>query len=182
MLFRSGCSWTNAFDGEEIEDGSHKEVDGYVCADEEEVKEEVHDAARKVTEDDGEGIATSVIQEWGQDQSEATNTETRWCRRRRRRRRGWSCPWARRRRAPFRAIAPYAGNLKGKVATQSSLAHGGAASRAIDGNGDGFWSSSSCTHTSYGKNNPWWQVDLGSPKKLSAIRITNRQEIGRAHV
>jgi hypothetical protein len=170
-----GCSWTNAFDGEEIEDGSHKEVDGYVCADDDEVKEEEYDSARNVTQADDEGTATSVIQESGQDQSEVTNTETRWCRRRRRRRRGWSCPWARRRRAP-RVIAKYAGSLKGNVATQSSTSNGGVASRAIDGNGDGFWSSRSCTHTDESKSSPWWQVDLGSPKKMSAIRITNRQD------
>jgi len=151
-----GCSWTDAFDGEhderleEKEDGSD-EVTGYVCVDDEEVLEEERDRV------DVSEPSSMQVQE---DQSEVASS-VRWCRRRSQR---WSCPYARRRRAP-RSIPQYAGDLKGKVATQSSTACGGSAARAIDGNGDNWWSSSSCTHTG-GETNPWWQVDLASPQNI----------------
>merc|ERR1740121_994324 len=159
-----GCSWTDAFVGEhderleEKEDGSD-EVTGYVCVDDEEVREELRDRTN-VNE-----TSSLQVQE---DQSEVANS-VRWCRRRSQR---WSCPYARRRRAP-RIIPRYAGDPKGKAATQSSTSCDGSATRAIDGNGDNWWSGGSCTHTG-GDINPWWQVDLGSPQHISGVRITNR--------
>jgi len=163
-----GCMWTSAFDGEMLEDGSH-EVEGYVCADHEEVEEE---------EQDKESANETGLMQVYQEQS-STDTEGRWCRRRRWQRRRGPCPYARRRRtppAPTPAPAPDLGpriNLKGMLATQSSTAHGGSASRAIDGNEKSAWGGGSCTHTST-HTNPWWQVDLGSSQAISGIRITNR--------
>jgi len=50
------------------------------------------------------------------------------------------------------------------------------ASVAIDGNTNGHWSggNGSVTHTS--GENPWWQVDLGSDKKIGEIIIHNRTD------
>jgi len=56
---------------------------------------------------------------------------------------------------------------------QSTSAHGGVASRAIDGSAATSWSQGSCTHTNAEKN-PWWEVDLGSTQKIKAIAITGR--------
>ena len=43
---------------------------------------------------------------------------------------------------------------------QSSTAHDGFASRAVDGNYKFHWSDKSCTHTN-DEVDPWWRVDLG---------------------
>ncbi|WP_161634455.1 PA14 domain-containing protein, partial [Aquimarina pacifica] len=63
------------------------------------------------------------------------------------------------------------------AATQSSTsqAHGGEASRAIDGNTNGNWSTGSVTHTE-SETNPWWQVDLGSNQNIGDINIFNRTD------
>ena len=50
---------------------------------------------------------------------------------------------------------------------------GRAASRAVDGNFDGLWEHSSCTHTQL-QTEPWWRVDLGSSKPVSEVFIVNR--------
>jgi len=169
-----GCSWTAVFAGEEKEDGSG-EITGYVCEDEEEIKKE--------QEHSGTNIETGLI-ETLEDKS-AISDDRRWCRRRRVHRRRFECPYARRRRSPpgppSAGQVPWPGGgamklpgLSGKVATQSSVAHGGAASRAIDGNANTMWNGASCTHTDAGNTNGWWQVDLGSARSISGIKITNR--------
>jgi hypothetical protein len=66
-------------------------------------------------------------------------------------------------------------NLTNRTAQQISEAHGGVASRAIDGNYAGDWNEGSCTHTSQ-ETNPWWEVDLGMTTKITAIRLSNRAD------
>ena len=46
-----------------------------------------------------------------------------------------------------------------KATTQSSLAYGGEASRAVDKRVDGRYWADTCTHTNY-LSNSWWMVDL----------------------
>jgi hypothetical protein len=62
---------------------------------------------------------------------------------------------------------------RGKDAWQSSTAWGGDASRAVDGNTDGFWDSASTTHTDL-QWHPWWQVDLGATYNVSTVDVYNR--------
>jgi len=76
---------------------------------------------------------------------------------------------------PFIAKTGWLQPLKAWDVRQSSTAHGGVAERAIDGNSDKWWNSSSCTHTDR-ENNPWWEVDLGMPHKIEAVLIANRGE------
>jgi len=93
----SGCSWSGAFEGEKKEDGSV--LSGYICADEEEVEEEVHDKLMN-----GTGSLIQMLE----DESEIASKghEGRFCRRRRLSRRrgrsagrsGGGCPYCRRRR------------------------------------------------------------------------------------
>jgi hypothetical protein len=64
---------------------------------------------------------------------------------------------------------------QGKVATQSSTYAGAAASRAVDGNTNGAWSSNSLSCTT-GTLNAWWQVDLGGSCDLNAIEVWNRTD------
>merc|ERR1719247_2595274 len=66
-------------------------------------------------------------------------------------------------------------DLSKAIASQSSTGWTGVASRAIDGNADPTYWANSCTHT-YGDSNPWWQVDLGSQKKIAAVNVTNRAD------
>lgn len=67
--------------------------------------------------------------------------------------------------------------LKGK-ASQSSTAFGGPARLAVDGNTNGNYTiAKSTTHTAQ-ENQPWWEVDLGSPKALSRVVIWNRTDGG----
>lgn len=61
------------------------------------------------------------------------------------------------------------------TASQSSTGHSAPASRAIDGETSGEWSSSSVTHTNT-EDNPWWQVDLGSTYSIDYIQIWNRTD------
>ena len=63
----------------------------------------------------------------------------------------------------------------GQFAEQSSLAFGGVASRAIDGNTDGVYGNDSVTHTDF-QFSPWWQVDLGLVQDLETIVIWNRTD------
>jgi len=85
----NGCSWSGAFVGEKKADGS--ELTGYICADDEEVEEEVHDKLMN-----GTGFLIQMLE----DESEITSkgNEQRWCRRRRAG--GGGCPYCRRRRSP----------------------------------------------------------------------------------
>ena len=62
---------------------------------------------------------------------------------------------------------------QGRPVSQSSTNHGGAASRAVDGNTDAVWRNGSVTHTAT-ENQPWWQVDLGSVSRISHINLHNR--------
>jgi len=62
---------------------------------------------------------------------------------------------------------------KGK-ATQSSLGAGGVPGRAIDGNKNPAYSSGGQTHTSEGKANPWWELDLGKSMTIESAGVWNR--------
>ena len=62
---------------------------------------------------------------------------------------------------------------QGKAATQSSTAHNGAASRAVDGNTSGIYNDGSVTHTN-NSYQPWWQVQLGANQQIGEIKIWNR--------
>ena len=67
----------------------------------------------------------------------------------------------------------------GKHATQSSiyLYHDiiPVAGYAVDGNTHGYFLNKSTTHTEY-EHGAWWQVDLGSQKKINKIIIYNRTD------
>ncbi|MEO0415233.1 MAG: GDSL-type esterase/lipase family protein, partial [Verrucomicrobiota bacterium] len=60
-------------------------------------------------------------------------------------------------------------------ATQSSIGSGGEPSRAMDGNKNPSYGGGGQTHTSESKN-PWWELDLGSEKAISAIGVWNRAD------
>jgi putative heme-binding domain-containing protein len=62
------------------------------------------------------------------------------------------------------------------TATQSSVAHGGPASRAIDGNTSGRYGDGGQTHTNENERRPWWELDLHSERPVSAITVWNRAE------
>lgn len=63
-------------------------------------------------------------------------------------------------------------------ASQSSTAFGGPAELAIDGNTDGEYSAAkSTTHTAQ-ERDPWWEVDLGSPRPVERIALWNRTDNG----
>ena len=55
-----------------------------------------------------------------------------------------------------------------KPTSQSSTAHGGASSRAVDGNIHSRWGDSSCTHT-HGGTNQWWRVDLHDAAQVEKV-------------
>jgi putative heme-binding domain-containing protein len=61
-------------------------------------------------------------------------------------------------------------------ATQKNTAHGGVASRAIDGNTSGRYGDGGQTHTEENTKDPWWQVDLGAEFPIDSIAIFNRTE------
>ena len=58
-------------------------------------------------------------------------------------------------------------------AEQVSTAHGGKASRAVDGDTSTDWESDTCMHTDWA-NNAWWRVDLGAPVPVAEVVIVNR--------
>ena len=60
-----------------------------------------------------------------------------------------------------------------KSASQSSIAYGGDASRAVDGNRDNAWSHRSVTHTDF-QDHSWWKVDLEKEESVGTVRIYNR--------
>jgi hypothetical protein len=62
---------------------------------------------------------------------------------------------------------------KGKQTYQSSEGWGGKPDRAVDGNVDPMWASSTCSHTLEDKH-AWFAVDLGEPKAVKRVAITNR--------
>ncbi|HWO18473.1 MAG TPA: discoidin domain-containing protein [Kofleriaceae bacterium] len=63
----------------------------------------------------------------------------------------------------------------GKLTSQSSTYLGASASRAVDGNTDGNYSSGSVTHTNE-EAQPWWQVDLGAVTDIGQVVLTNRTD------
>lgn len=63
----------------------------------------------------------------------------------------------------------------GVLASQSTTAHGGSASRAIDGNTDGRYGFGSTTHTANVAGS-WWQVDLGADRAISEVILWNRTD------
>jgi putative heme-binding domain-containing protein len=65
--------------------------------------------------------------------------------------------------------------LRGK-ASQSNTAHGGGASRAIDGNTSGNFADGTSTHTLEGTDDPWWEVDLGREQLIEKIVVWNRTD------
>lgn len=58
-------------------------------------------------------------------------------------------------------------------ATQVSVAHGGVASRAVDGDERKDWGSYSCMHTDHA-DDPWWRVDLNVSLPVASVVIVNR--------
>ncbi|XP_048581089.1 uncharacterized protein LOC5499907 [Nematostella vectensis] len=65
----------------------------------------------------------------------------------------------------------------GKPTIQSSMAHFGVPSRAVDGDRNSAWAGGSCTHTD-GEAAPWWQVDLGTTKSIAEVLIVARGDWG----
>ena len=66
-------------------------------------------------------------------------------------------------------------------AAQSSVAHGGEASRAVDNNIDTLWGGGSVTHTN-DEASPWWMVDFGRQVKISGLRVYNRGDWGQEYL
>lgn len=64
-------------------------------------------------------------------------------------------------------------------ASQSSTAHNGVASRALDGNRQPFYKRNGQSHTDF-ETNPWWELDLGAVHPVQRIDIYNRSEGGHA--
>ena len=62
------------------------------------------------------------------------------------------------------------------TAKQSSVAFGGEAKRAIDGNVNGSFGAGGQTHTNENERRPWWELDLGEEKPIDAIVVWNRSE------
>jgi putative heme-binding domain-containing protein len=61
-------------------------------------------------------------------------------------------------------------------ATQINTAHGGDASRAIDGNKNGSYGNGGQTHTQENIADPWWEVDLGGEFPITNVVIYNRTD------
>jgi putative heme-binding domain-containing protein len=61
-------------------------------------------------------------------------------------------------------------------ATQKNTAHGGDASRAIDGNTSGRFADGGQTHTEENTARPYWELDLGRELPLERIVIYNRTD------
>ncbi len=63
----------------------------------------------------------------------------------------------------------------GKAASQSSLCHGGVASRVVDGNTNGVWGNGSVAHTC-NEAQPWIDIDLGQAYQVDTIKLWNRTD------
>jgi hypothetical protein len=61
-------------------------------------------------------------------------------------------------------------------ASQSTTSNNAGAERAIDGNKNPDFSSGGQTHTVEGKEDAWWEVDLGKMAKVDSISVWNRNE------
>lgn len=62
------------------------------------------------------------------------------------------------------------------TASQSSTGAGGVASRAIDGNTDGYWANGSVSFANASSNKAWWEVDLGAEYSIGDINIYGRMD------
>ena len=67
--------------------------------------------------------------------------------------------------------------LAGGIASQSTTASGGVASRAIDNNTNGLWTSNSVTHTDSSSAN-WWEVQLDQFSVIEQLNLYNRTDAG----
>lgn len=63
----------------------------------------------------------------------------------------------------------------GRPVLQSSTEFGGDAWKAVDGNIDGNWGGNSVTHSTF-QTQPWWRVDLGTPRSVGTVVIGNRTD------
>jgi len=63
----------------------------------------------------------------------------------------------------------------GRPVSQSSVKHGGAAVRAVDGDTNGEWLGGSVTHTA-NESSAWWEVDLGAQLQIELIEMWNRTD------
>jgi len=61
-------------------------------------------------------------------------------------------------------------------ATQSTTNWGGLPERAIDGNTSGAWPDGGQTHTIENHPDPWWELDLGTPRAIDRIVLWNRTD------
>ncbi len=64
-------------------------------------------------------------------------------------------------------------------ASQSSVASGGNAARAVDGKTDPLFANGGQTHTKV-QSNPWWELDLGDEFAIDSIKVFNRNEGGQS--
>jgi putative heme-binding domain-containing protein len=62
------------------------------------------------------------------------------------------------------------------MASQSTTAYGGVASRGIDGNKSGTYGDGGQTHTNEGDTDPWWEVDLGREYPIEQVVVYNRTD------
>ncbi|MFO0696186.1 MAG: discoidin domain-containing protein [Polyangiales bacterium] len=76
---------------------------------------------------------------------------------------------------PFCASLSPSNVALGRPAYQSSVGWGGSPSRAVDGNTDGNYGSSSVTHTNLDQN-AWWQVDLQRSRHVQRVVVHNRTD------
>jgi len=62
-----------------------------------------------------------------------------------------------------------------KPTVQTTTNGGGVSARAVDGDTNGNWRDGSVTHTSVGRPNPAWEVDLGAAMAIEKIVVWNRR-------
>ncbi len=67
---------------------------------------------------------------------------------------------------------------RGRKASQKNTAHGGEATRAVDGNTSDSFGGGGQTHSQESTANPWWEVDLGEETPIDSIIIFNRNDGG----
>ena len=72
-------------------------------------------------------------------------------------------------------VQVFADMARDQLATQSSTQDPTSAERAVDGDTDGEFAANSVSATNT-ESNPWWQVDLGSPKSIGSIKVWNRTD------
>jgi len=73
----------------------------------------------------------------------------------------------------FGSDNPGANAARGMPTEQSSTMKGGSSDRAVDGHTNTDFKDNSCTHTEY-ELKPWWKVDLGKKRTVSAVQVWNR--------